>query len=292
MPLKKTIIAALTAVLILSLVMAVILLSSPDTEGTAEVTDEPSTQVLFDQNHTDHIEQISFVRKGQDEISISRTEADGWQITDRPGLPVDPDVMTYLLKYYEQILALRTITETCEDLSEYGLDAPLLTVTLTVDGVKKTYLFGNENTYYEGYYCMYQGASSVYLLDYAYVTAFDLTVDDLLLTEELPALSSITELTWTSSAGAVAQDVSALQTALATLEIERMVDWGREQYEIYGLDSAATAVLTFPDGKTLTLRLSEGETEELIYLTVDDREIIYLVTCESIQTLLDYIRIQ
>ena len=130
------------------------------------------------------------------------------------------------------------------------------------------------------------------MLDYAYVTAFDLTVEDLLLTEELPALSAITELTWTSSAGAVAEDVSALQTALATLEIDRMVDYGVEQYEIYGLDSAATATLTLSDGKTLTLRLSEGETEELIYLTVDDREIIYLVTCDEMQTLLEYIRIQ
>ena len=80
-----------------------------------------------------------------------------------------------------------------------------------------------------------------------------------------------------------------MQAALATLKIDRMVDYGAEQYATYKLDRAADGKITLQDGKTLTLRLSVGETDELIYLTVDDRELIYLVSCQNKQALLDAI---
>lgn len=289
MPLKKTIFAVLGFVLVLLIAMVALLLLSPEQEQVPVVTDPPAVQVLFDQNHVEHVEKMSFVYKDREEISVNCADG-GWQVLGRPGLPADPDKMTALLEHYEQILALRTVTENCPDPAEYGLDAPCLTVTLSVHGTEKTYLFGSENTYYEGYYCMLKGSSAVYLLDYAYVTAFDLTAEDLLAVEKLPALSAISSLEWTCANGATADDLSALQSALATLEIDRMVDFGSEQYPIYGLDAPAVAALTLTDGQTLTLHLSEGETEELIYLTVDDREIIYLITCDDMQTLLEYIR--
>lgn len=292
MPLKKTILTATVVILLLLIPLLVLLsVSTSDEAEDEEGADAPSVLVLFDLNHSDHVERLSFVYGDRDPISISRTD-DGWQITDRPGLPVNGDVVTPLLTLYEQILALRTITEDCNDPSEYGLDEPILTVTLTVEGEEKTYLFGDRNDYYEGYYCMIANTASVYLLDYAYLTAFDLTVEELVLTEKLPSLSTVSALQWISAEGTVADETDDLKTALATLTVDRMIDWGSEQYAVYGLDAAATATLTLSDGKTLTLRLSEGETEELIYLTIDDREIIYLVTCEEMQTLLDHIRMQ
>lgn len=291
MPLKKTIVFALIVIAAL-LIPLIVLLALPDASEVApEITDAPSVQVLFDQNHTEHIDQLRFTNADEAPISISRTE-NGWQITGRPGLPISADTVEMLLSPFSQMLALRTITEQCGDLAEYGLDTPILTVTLTDHDGEKTYLFGNSNHYYEGYYCMAEGSSAVYLLDYAYVTAFDLTVDDLLLTEELPDLSAISELRWTSSAGVVAEDASSIQPTLAALSIDRMVDYGSEQYAVYGLDRAATAECTLSDGNTVTLHFSVGETDELIYLTIDDREIIYLVTCKDTATLPEWIRLQ
>lgn len=291
MPLKKTILAATATILLLLIPLAVLLLLPSPDPTSPEVTDPPSVQVLFDQNHTEHVEQIHFVYEKRDEISVSRTD-NGWQITGRPGLPVSDRVMIPLLTLYQQVLALRTITESCTDPAEYGLDQPSLTVTLTVHGEEKTYLFGDRNDYYEGYYCAVKGSPVVYLLDYAYLTAFDLTVEELLQTQQLPALTAITSIRWTAANGSVIEATEPLRSALSTLAIDRMVDFGSEQYEVYGLNTAAVGEITLSDGKALTLRLSVGETDELIYLTIDDCEIIYLVTCKDMPTLLSYIQNQ
>lgn len=291
MPLKKTILAAAAVILLLLIPLAVLWLFPEPAPTVPESTDPPDVQVLFDHNHTEHVEQIRFVYEKRDAISVSRTD-NGWQITGRPGLPVSDGVMTPLLTLYEQVLALRRITESCTDPAEYGLDQPSLTVTLTVHGKEKTYLFGDRNDYYEGYYCAVKGSSAVYLLDYAYLTAFDLTAEELLQAQQLPVLTAISSIRWTAADGSLIEDTESLRSALSTLAIDRMVDFGSEQYEVYGLNNAAVGELTLSDGKALTLRLSVGETDELIYLTVDDCEIIYLVTCKDMPTLLSYIQNQ
>ena len=287
MPLKKTILVALTVVLLLALPLIWLLWPS-DLPAAEEEQEQPTVQILVDQNHGDHPERLRFTVKDKEEISISRTDS-GWQITDRPGLPIDPAAMRLLLAQYEQILALRRITEKMSDPTEYGLDQPSLTVTITDHGSDKTYLFGDKNDYYEGYYFTVKGSGEVYIVDYAYFTALDLTVEKLLLQEKLPNLSTLTALEWTAADGTPLSDTTALQEVLKGLAIERLVDYGNEQYAVYKLDKAAVGVLQMQDGATLTLHLSIGETDELIYLTVDDRELIYLVTCKDRQALLDAI---
>ena len=288
MPLKKTILVALITVLVLGIPL-IWLLWPADLPATLEEEEEqPTVQILVDQNHGDHLERLCFTAKGKESISISRIDG-GWQITDRPGLPVDPAAMRPLLAQYEQILALRRITEQLSDPAEYGLDQPSLTVTITDHGSDKTYLFGDKNEYYEGYYFTVEGSGQVYLVDYAYFTASDLTVEELLLQKSLPDLSALTAITWTSANGTSFADTTALQEALGGLKIQRLVDYGSEQYAVYKLDKAAVGVIELKDGSTLTLHLSIGETDELIYLTVDDQELIYLVTCEKQQALLDAI---
>ncbi len=291
MPLKKTIIAALCAVVLLAIPLTVLLLLPDASDEAPEVTDAPLVQTLIDLNHVDHIESVRFTREGKESVSITHTD-DGWQITDRPGLPVDPHKVALMLSCYEQVLALRTVTQSCNDPAEYGLDTPVLTLTLSDHGETKTYRFGDRNTYYEGYYCMIEGTEGVYLLDYAYVTSFDLTAEDLLLVEQLPDLSKIERLEWRTASGTVVEDTDALCRALADLSIDRMVDHGSEQYSVYGLDRASVATITLLQGGELRLRLCEGESEELIYLTVNDREIIYLVTCKDAEVLRTYLRME
>lgn len=293
MPMKKPIIIAGITMILLCIAVTVVVLLPADSEPNPVETDAPLTEVLFDLNDANCIEQIAFTHAEGDSISLSKTTS-GWQISERSGLPINPAVISPILNRLSQMLALRLITSECTDPSEYGFDSPSLTLTLTVDGVTKTYLFGDENSYYEGYYCMIEGTKAVYLLDLTYVTAFDLEMEDLLLTEPLPALTSIRSITYTDASGApitvTGSDLLQLSSALATLSIDRMIDYGSEQYEIYGLDLAATLTLTLQNGESLQLRLSEGESEELIYLTIGENEVIYLVTCENMDVLRSFIR--
>ncbi len=289
MPLKKTIIAASAAILLLLLALLALWALNADPAPLAETTAPAQVQVLFDYNHTDDIRQITAVFAGKESLSMSRG-SDGWQITGRPGLPLEGRRMDTLLGYFQEVMALRTIREGVTDLAEYGLDQPTLTLTLSTKDGDKTYLFGDENSYYEGYYCMLRGSDTVYLLDYRYVSAFDVTVEELLELPDLPVLAAATQISWRSSAGALLSDPQELQTALATLEIDRIIDYGSEQFAVYGLDQPATAEISFADGKSLTLHFCEGESEELIYLTVGEDEIICLVSCEKMDVLLNAIR--
>lgn len=293
MPMKKPILIAGITMILLCVAVTVVVLLPTDSEQSPVESDDQLTEVLFDLNDADCIEQIAFTRAESEAISLRKTDS-GWQVAERAGLPIDSAVINPILNRLSQMLALRLITSECTDPSEYGLDSPTLTLTLTADGTTKTYLFGDENSYYEGYYCMIEGTQSVYLLDLAYVTAFDLEMEDLLLTETLPPLTSITSISCTGSSGTpitvTENDLLQLSSALATLSIDRMVDYGSEQYEVYGLDHAAVLTLTLQSGESLQLRLSEGESEELIYLTIGENELIYLITCQNTDTLLSFIR--
>lgn len=287
MPLKKPILIASGITLVLIAILIVIALL-PKSDSAPTVTEPPAVQVMFDTNHIDHLESFSYRYRGKDAISAVRTDI-GWQIAGRPGLALDPEAVTLMLGGYRQILALRIVTETVHDLAEYGLDTPTLEVTLADHGAEKTYLFGDENKVYQGYYCMVKGSTEVYLLDVSYYTAFETPLEKLLLAQRLPDLSAIEAVSWTSASGVTVKDTDPLKTALSTLTVDRLLDYGSEKYPSYGLDHPATAKITAADGSTLTLRFAKGESDELIYLLMGEQEIIYLVSCERMDTLLDYI---
>lgn len=287
MPLKKPILIAsvITLALITILIVTALL---PKSDQSPNDTEPPVVQVMFDTNHIDHLEGFSYRYQGKDSVSVVRTD-NGWQIADRPELPLDPEAVSLMLSGYRQILALRTVTETVDNLAEYGLDTPTLEVTLIDHGTEKTYLFGDENKVYEGYYCMVKGSTEVYLLDVSYYTAFETPMEKLLLAERLPDLSAMESIHWTSANGVVAEDTNALTAALSTLTVDRLIDYGSEKYPSYGLDRPAVGAITLADGSTQTLRFAKGESDELVYLLIGEREIIYLVSCDHMSTLLDYI---
>jgi hypothetical protein len=288
MPMKKTIIAAAAVMMILTILLVVIL-CLPTNDAEPEVTEPPTVQVMFDTNHVEHLEMLSFCYEGKETVSISRTKEGGWQITDRPGLPIDPVEVTLMLRGYERMLALRLVSESLDNPAEYGLDTPSLEVTVADHGSEKTYLFGDENKTYEGYYCTVKGSGAVYLLDVSYFTAFEKSVDSLLLVEKLPDLSAIPQVDWTSADGETPESTESLKGVLATLKIDRIVDYGREKFASYTLDRPAVGVLTLLDGSSLTLRFAKGETDELVYLLIGEGEIIYLVSCDNMSALLTYI---
>ncbi len=287
MPLKKPILITSIIALLLAAVLIVITLL-PKSDDAPEQTDSPMVQELLDTNHIDHLESFSYRFGEKDTVSFTRTQ-DGWQIANRPGLPLNSEALLLMLKEYRQILALRTVTEEATNLAEYGLDTPSLEVTITDHGKTKTYLFGDENKVYEGYYCTIKGSSAVYLLDVRYFTAFETPLEKLLLAEKLPDLSKAKEIQWTLPDGTAKETTDALKGALATLSIDRLIDYGSEKYPAYHLDQPTTAVIALSDSSSVTLRLAKGETKELVYLVIGDREIIYLVTCQNMDTLWEYL---
>ena len=292
MPLKKSILIAGCIALFLAATLAVILLLPEQTDSPAETTPQ-NLQYFFDLNHTEHLDAIAFTYRDHPSISLERV-GDDWQVKSRAGLPIDSAALALLLQPLEQMLALRVITEDCKQIEEYGLDQPILTLTLSEGDSSKTYLFGNFNSHYKGYYCMIKGTKAVYLLSESYLLPYDTTLTELLRTEHFPSIDLPALISMTDSIGAEVtlspEDRSNLERIFTTLSIDRMVDYGQDKYAAYRLDSPTVFTLSRANGRPLTLSFAGGETDELVYLRMDDTEIIYLVKCEEMATLLGYLR--
>ena len=291
MPLKRPILIAGCIALFLAATMTFLLLL-PDTSEVPAATTAQNLQYFFDLNHIDHIDSISFTYEDNQPIALEKKE-EQWQVKGNGGLPIDSSAVALLLHPLEQMLALRIITEDCQNLGEYGLDTPLLTLTVTEE-TAKTYLFGDFNSHYSGYYCMIEGSRSVYLLAESYVATYDIPLTELLRTEAFPSIALPASISMTDSTGAEvslsAEDRSNLERIFTKLSIDRMVDYGKEKYAAYRLDSPTVFTLSRADGRPLTLSFAGGETDELTYLRIDEIEIIYLIDCDDMESLLEYIR--
>lgn len=293
MPKRRTFIILIAAIVLIGALCLLVWLL-PENDDADESPDE-QIQFLIDSNARDAIDALSFVCADNQPLSFLRTE-DGWLVEDHPNLPISETSIHALLDRIEHIFALRTITEHCQDLSEYGLDTPYCTIRITSDGEEKCYLFGARNAYYSGYYCMIEGESTVYMVDEGYVEQFDLTLEDLLGSDHLPDLSSLQSVIWKGSDGISLTatpdgEHSALLSLLATLEQGKWIDYGADQYPIYGLDTPTVAELTLWDGASLTLTFGMGETEEFIYFRIGESEMIYLAECRDLKALWDYLNI-
>lgn len=293
MPMKKAILTAGIVALFLALCLAVIFLLPEDGADEPAHTTAENLQYLFDLNHVDHITKLSFTYREKPTVSLSKEES-GWQVTDRAGLPIAPAAMEGLLSDLEQILAIRIITENCIDPTEYGMDAPTLKLTISEEHGSKTYLFGSYNSHFKGYYCMVEGMKVVALLEESYLLSYTVALTDLLAAEKMPVLALPPAVAMTDSNGA-AVELSSTETAelgnlLSGIRIDRLIDWGTEKYAAYGLDTPTVFATTREDGSPLTLRFAKGESDELVYLVIDDKELIYLVTCEDMDALMGYLR--
>ena len=118
----------------------------------------------------------------------------GWSYADDSAFPLDqtvPEDMTAALS----AAATRQI-DTPESLEDYGLDAPVLTITAQdEDGTEYSYAFGDVNELTGEYYLLYNGKEdTVYLVDSDLHDAFNYDLYDMVEMETLPEFGSVTGL--------------------------------------------------------------------------------------------------
>lgn len=291
MPKKRTFIWISAAILLIgALCLVVWLFPEQDADESLSAPDE---QILFDSNEPDSITSLSFTFGERSPLSFVFAEG-GWQAEGYVSLAISDTAILNLLDKLSFMLAERTVTENSEYLSEYGLDKPSCQIALTSDEGEKRYLFGHYSEYYDGYYCMIDGQTTVYMVDKSFVDSFDLTMEDLLGSDHLPDLNGIQSVVWQVSGQPTVTALPdgehhELLTLLSSLELGKWIDFGRERFPIFGLDSPAVAELTLWDGAMLKLSFGMGESDEFIYLRVGESELIYLAECSDLALLCEYI---
>lgn len=280
--------------LLLLAVFGVVRLVRHEAEKDSVTTDDRSK--IRDLIRTLPVDQADGITLSQNGQTVRLSLSGGkWILSNDPETPVRQTMITSMLARLDMLLALRTIGQ--GDLSEYGLDTPCATLTLSCGKESYQLCFGNYNGNYDGYYFCLGGSDTVYIVESDLYLFAALELDDLLTLPELPDRSAIGTLTLTYpdgrllriSGGTADSGEAELIACLASLEIAYRVDYGRASDSIYGLDAPVTVDLVTGSGDSLSLHLGRGESDEYTYLRIGGSAAVYVFTADHTDVLRAYL---
>lgn len=125
------------------------------------------------------------------EVTLVKNSEDAWVNEAKPEVPLKSTTTNNIATKVESIIATKLINENAEDVAEYGLDSPSLTVTVTkTDGSKVTVLVGDESPLGDGNYICLEGSSTVYLVDTSFATVFESTENELTEVADAPSITA------------------------------------------------------------------------------------------------------
>lgn len=141
--------------------------------------DEASKVTVTDVN-TEDVNAFSY-QYNNETLSFVK-EDDTWYYEADKSISLDQDTMETLIATTAQLTAEQEIKD-YEDLSEYGLETPSNTITLTTGDGTTTLLIGNKNDMLSQYYVKTNQSDSIYLAGSAVYTTYQKGIADLTVTE-------------------------------------------------------------------------------------------------------------
>ncbi len=130
-------------------------------------------------------------------LSFHKGEDETWLYDEDEAFPVDPEKIQTLLEEFQAFRAAFTI-ENAEDLSQYGLDNPELTINLTAGDTSYTIDLGSYSTMDEQRY-LSDGDGNVYLAVSDPLDAYGKELSDLILQDETPGVSEVSSLSFSGA---------------------------------------------------------------------------------------------
>lgn len=121
-----------------------------------------------------------YYKNDMTEMTLVKNSEDVWVNEAKPEVPLKSTTTKSIAKAVQSITSSKIVNENTEDVSEYGLDSPSLTVTVTkTDGSKVMLLVGDEAPLEDGDYACLYGSTTVYLIDTLFASAFEYTENQL-----------------------------------------------------------------------------------------------------------------
>lgn len=142
--------------------------------------EEEVSKVMVTDITTEDINAFSYQYNNE---TLSFVKEDGtWYYEADKSISLDQNTMETLVATAAQLTAEQKIKD-YEDLSEYGLDTPSNTITLTTGDGTTTLLIGNKNDMLSQYYVKTDQSDSIYLAGSAVYTTYQKGIADLTVTE-------------------------------------------------------------------------------------------------------------
>ena len=142
--------------------------------------EEEASKVTVTDVNTEDVNAFSY-QYNNETLSFVK-EDDTWYYEADKSISLDQDTMETLIATTAQLTAEQEIKD-YEDLSEYGLETPSNTITLTTGDGTTTLLIGNRNDMLSQYYVKTDQSDSIYLAGSAVYTTYQKGIADLTVTE-------------------------------------------------------------------------------------------------------------
>ncbi len=266
-------------------------------ESTESSSEEESKTEVYSVK-TDDIKSLEFIIDKKD--TVFEKKDDSWVKKDETAFPVNQTTLDSAASALEKVEADRVL-ENVDDLTEYGLDSPSNSVTVTTDDGTTKFNIGDENTSTNQYYIVKDDEdSTVYVVSSSTVTPFMNSLYDYAQGEDFPTIDSSTVkkvqvsqdedsyILEENSDGAtwdVSTDGSDKETAdttaagnvtsgLGSLAYDQFVDYNAEHLSKYGLDKPyATITVDYQEEvENDSSDESESDSEASESVTEDDTD--------------------
>lgn len=134
---------------------------------------------------------------GDAELAFLKDEDGNWSYDGDAAFPVDPDKIAEKLSPFAELGAAFAI-ENADDLSLYGLDHPVCTISLTADGTDYEILLGDFSKMDSQRYVSI-GDGNVYLVTADPMEEYDAVLRDMILNDKVPYLTQADSVTFSGS---------------------------------------------------------------------------------------------
>lgn len=152
-----------------------------DKKEAKEDAEEDADTITITDFDTDDVTAFSYQLNGET-LSFTK-DGDNWLYDGDTSLDLDEDSITSMLSAVSNLTTEEALEE-YDSLSDYGLDTPSNTITVTTANGTITLLAGNQNEITNSYYMMTGDSDTVYLISTDLNSTFGSAVDDLIAEEE------------------------------------------------------------------------------------------------------------
>lgn len=150
-------------------------------EEQKEKDSETEGQTTIAKIDADKVDTFSYEVDGK---TYSYTkDGNDWKYDDDNSLKLDSSSINTILEKLNGVIALETL-DSYDSLSDYGLDKPQNTITVTVGDKTTTFYIGDYNDMVSEYYLKMEGDDAVYLVDSTLKDTFSKTADSLVKEED------------------------------------------------------------------------------------------------------------
>ena len=279
-----------------------------DQETAEEEKEEEKTDVF--ETETSNIKSLKFMIE-EKEVTFLK-ENDLWVKDDEKDFPVNQDTLDSAASSVSSVEAERVL-EDVEDLSEYGLDVPNNTITISSEDGERTVLrIGMKNDSTSQYYVgKDDDKNTVYVVAEATVSPFMNSLYDYAEMQTFPSIdaSSVSKITveqtdksyevlkdeetglWSvvngdESEKADSSRISSLTSSLGSMEYETFADYNCTDKSKYGLDVPyATVTVSYEeeveDDQTEDVEETSETSEEETEPEMIEKEIVLLIGAEA-----------